>query len=129
MNKRELIIQTAERSGLTKILVQKTLDAIIESCVDILKQGQDISIVGFGSFKVRDKQGRIGRNPKTGEKLTIAPCRSVVFKSGLALKEQIQQSQSLEKTGGTNSNKKSDVKLKAAKTVTKSFKNPTKEVK
>ena len=89
MTKSELINTIAE-AGLTRKDAGIALDAALNAIGDKLAAGEDVSIVGFGSFTVKDRPEREGRNPSPGEKITIAASRSVGFKAGKALKDKVQ---------------------------------------
>ena len=89
MNRVELVAKIAEKSGLTKVDADKVLDCTLESMEGALKAGDDIRLIGFGNFEVKTRGERTGRNPKTGEKITIAATKAVVFKAGKALKEAV----------------------------------------
>ena len=89
MNRIELVAKMAENSGLTKSDSEKALDGLLKSIEGALKDGDDIRLIGFGNFEVKTRGERTGRNPKTGEKITIAATKAVVFKAGKALKEAV----------------------------------------
>jgi len=89
MNRIELVAKMAENSGLSKADSEKALDGLLKSVEGALKAGEDIRLVGFGNFEVKTRGERTGRNPKTGEKITIAATKTVVFKAGKALKEAV----------------------------------------
>lgn len=89
MNRVELVAKIAENSGLTKADAEKALDGTLKAIEDALKAGDDIRLIGFGNFEVKTRGERTGRNPKTGEKITIAATKAVVFKAGKALKEAV----------------------------------------
>jgi DNA-binding protein HU-beta len=89
MNKAELIDAMAAGSGLTKADAKKALDSFVEATADALKNGDRISLVGFGSFSISDRQERNGRNPKTGEVITIQAKKSVRFKAGAELSSKV----------------------------------------
>lgn len=89
MNKSELIDAIAERSGLTKADTTKALNGFIEAVSDAMKQGDDVVLVGFGTFSVKDRAARTGRNPKTGEALEIAASKVPSFKAGKGLKDAV----------------------------------------
>ena len=89
MNRVELVAKIAENSGLTKVDADKVLDCTLETIEGALKVGDDIRLIGFGNFEVKTRGERTGRNPKTGEKITIAATKTVVFKAGKALKEAV----------------------------------------
>ena len=89
MNKTELIAAAAERTGLTKKDAEKVLNAALESIAAALAQGDKVQISGFGSFEVKEREARVGRNPQTGEAMEIAASRVPAFKAGKALKDQV----------------------------------------
>ena len=89
MNRVELVAKIAEKSGLTKVDADKVLDCTLETIEGALKAGDDIRLIGFGNFEVKTRDERTGRNPKTGEKITIAATKAIVFKAGKALKEAV----------------------------------------
>jgi len=89
MNKAELINSMAEKTGLPKKEAEKALNAFMESVEEALKNGDKIQLVGFGSFEVKDRAERKGRNPQTKEEITIPASRVPVFKVGKALKDAV----------------------------------------
>lgn len=89
MNKQELIQAVANKSGLTQKDVKTTLDATLAVITSTLAKGDEINLVGFGSFSVKTQKERTGRNPKTGEKLTIPAKKVPSFKAGKGLKEAV----------------------------------------
>ncbi|MFB2538979.1 MULTISPECIES: HU family DNA-binding protein [unclassified Acinetobacter] len=89
MNKSELIDAIAQKSGLTKVDAGKALDATLESISDALKANDTVTLVGFGSFMVKERAARTGRNPKTGEELQIAASKVPSFKAGKNLKDSV----------------------------------------
>ncbi|HGJ5854434.1 HU family DNA-binding protein [Arsenophonus nasoniae] len=90
MNKTELINQIAKKADLTKKDSEKALNAFIETVTGVLKAGDDVQLVGFGSFQVKQRAARDGRNPKTGETLKIAAANIPSFKAGKTLKEAVK---------------------------------------
>ncbi|WP_347985775.1 HU family DNA-binding protein [Methylomonas sp. AM2-LC] len=90
MNKSELINKIAVNSGLTKADSGKALDALIQTIESTLKSGDSIALVGFGSFEVKERAERTGRNPQTGESITIAAAKVPSFKAGKGLKDAVQ---------------------------------------
>ncbi|WGM03651.1 HU family DNA-binding protein [Arsenophonus nasoniae] len=90
MNKTELINQIAEKADLTKKDSEKTLNAFIETVTEALKAGDEVQLVGFGNFQVKQRAARDGRNPKTGETLKIAAANVPSFKAGKTLKEAVK---------------------------------------
>lgn len=89
MNKQEFIQAIADKSGLTQKDAKTALDATLSVISETLAKGDEVSLIGFGSFLVREKQSRIGHNPKTGEKLTIPAKKVPTFKVGKGLKEAV----------------------------------------
>ena len=89
MNKSELIDAIAQLGGLTKVDAGKALDATIESISAALKAGDTVTLVGFGSFSVKERAARTGRNPKTGAELKIPASKVPSFKAGKGLKDSV----------------------------------------
>ena len=90
MNKSELIAMMAEKADLSKNDAEKALNAFVESVQETVKIGDKISLVGFGIFELRKRESREGKNPRTGEKLTIAACSIPAFKAGKAFKDFVK---------------------------------------
>lgn len=89
MNKAELIDSISEKCGLSKADAGRALNATIDSITDSLKSGGEVVLVGFGSFTVKERAARTGRNPKTGEPLVIAASKIPSFKPGKPLKDAV----------------------------------------
>ena len=89
MNKAELINAIAEEAGLTKVDAKKALEAVVKGVSDALVAGDKVSLVGFGTFAVRERAARTGRNPQTGETIQIASAKIPSFKPGKALKDSV----------------------------------------
>jgi DNA-binding protein HU-beta len=89
MNKAELIAAVAAKTGDTKKSAEVALNAILSSITDSLKKGEKVQLVGFGSFEVRKRAARKGRNPQTGEEIKIPAAKAPVFKAGKALKDKV----------------------------------------
>ncbi|MGI6575790.1 MAG: HU family DNA-binding protein [bacterium] len=89
MNKVELVNSVAEKAGLTKKDSEKAVSAVFESIQDALAQGERVQLIGFGTFEVRERKARKGRNPQTGEEIQIAEAMVPAFKAGKALKEAV----------------------------------------
>lgn len=89
MNKSELVTAISKEADVTKEVAQRVLDATITSITTTLKKGDQVSLVGFGSFQVRKRAARQGRNPKTGQPMTIKASTSPVFKAGKGLKDAV----------------------------------------
>ncbi|HHP50790.1 MAG TPA: HU family DNA-binding protein [Moorella mulderi] len=92
MNKAELVDSVAEKTDLTKKEVEKVINAVLETIEEALVEGDRVQLVGFGTFEVRERAPRTGRNPRTGEEIQIAAARVPVFKAGKALKEAVSAS-------------------------------------
>ena len=89
MGKQELVEFIAAKAGLTKADATRALDAAIEGITTGLKKEGKVSLVGFGTFAVSERAAREGRNPRTGETVTIAARKAVTFKAGSALKDAV----------------------------------------
>lgn len=89
MNKSELIDAVADDTGLTKADAGRALDAITDTIAKALQQGNTVSLVGFGTFTVRHRAARTGRNPRTGETIKIKASNNPAFKAGKALKDAV----------------------------------------
>ena len=89
MNKTELIAAVAEKTGLTKKDAEKAVKAFTDVVTEALVKGDKVQIVGFGTFEVSERAAREGRNPRSGEPMTIAASRIPKFKAGKALKDQV----------------------------------------
>ena len=91
MNKQELISSMAEKANLSKKDAEAALNAFIASVEGALAKGDKIQLVGFGSFEVRERAARTGRNPQTGAEMKIAAAKVPAFKAGRALKDLINK--------------------------------------
>ena len=89
MNKTELIDAVAEAADLTKAESSRAVDAVVAAVTKALKDGDAVTLVGFGTFQVRDRAARTGRNPKTGDTIKIAASKNLSFKAGKALKDAV----------------------------------------
>ena len=89
MNKTELIAAVAEKTGLSKKDSDAAVNAVLNTIAETLKANEKVQLVGFGSFEVKKRAARVGRNPKTKESITIAASKSIVFKPGKALKDTL----------------------------------------
>ncbi|MEZ9590442.1 DNA-binding protein HU [Vibrio breoganii] len=89
MNKTQLIEKIADNADLSKASAGRALDAVVESISDSLQGGEQVALVGFGTFSVRTRAARTGRNPKTGEEIQIAEAKVPAFKPGKALKDAV----------------------------------------
>ncbi len=91
MNKAELIEAVASTTGLTKTDTKKTIDAVFEEITNSLKKGEPVQLIGFGSFKVSERNARKGRNPRTGEVIRIAARKVPSFTAGQSLKDEVNK--------------------------------------
>ena len=87
-----MITRIADETGLIQVQVEKAINAILEEIKDCLQRGEPVTLRRFGSFQVREKRARMGRNPKTGEAAGIPARRIVRFKSGKHFKESVNDS-------------------------------------
>ena len=91
MNKTELIDAIANDNGLTKKDAESSLKSFIENVSNELSKGNDVQLIGFGTFSVGRRAERTGRNPKTGEEIKIAAANTPKFKAGKALKDRVNK--------------------------------------
>lgn len=89
MNKKELAEAMAEAADISQAAAVRALDGMVAAVTKALQDGESVSIIGFGTFLVRDRAARTGRNPKTGETIQIAASKSPAFKAGKALKDAV----------------------------------------
>ena len=89
MNKAELVAAVAEKTALSKKDAEKALAAVIDTITAALVAGDKVQLVGFGAFEVKERNARVGRNPKTKEEIQIPASRVPVFKAGKALKDVV----------------------------------------
>lgn len=89
MNKAELISAVAQKSGLTKKDSEAAIDAFMSVVEDTLSKKEKVVLVGFGTFEVKERAARKGRNPQTKEEITIPASKAPVFKAGKALKDKV----------------------------------------
>ena len=90
MNKTELAEMVASKAGMTKKDSENAVAAVLEGITEALAKGDKLQLVGFGTFEVRERQAREGRNPSTGETIQIAAQKVPAFKPGKALKDQVK---------------------------------------
>lgn len=89
MNKTELITVVAQKTELSKKDAEKAVKAVFETVADELAKGEKVQVIGFGTFEVRERAAREGRNPLSGEVIKIADSKSPAFKAGKQLKELV----------------------------------------
>ncbi|MAF68121.1 MAG: DNA-binding protein HU [Micavibrio sp.] len=91
MNKSDLIDAVAKQADLSKTKAQEALEAVLSSIKGTLKKGDDVRLVGFGTFSVSKRAATTGRNPRTGEKINIPASKRPTFKAGKDLKEAVNK--------------------------------------
>jgi DNA-binding protein HU-beta len=89
VNKQELVEAVAESAELSKAAASRAVDGMISAISDALSNGDQVSLVGFGTFLVRERAARTGRNPRTGEPIDIKAMKNPSFKAGKALKDAV----------------------------------------
>jgi nucleoid DNA-binding protein len=99
MTKQQLIEKVAAKTELGKAQAEGAVDSVFELIAETLRQNERVELRGFGSFTVKDRKERQGRNPRTGEPITIAAKRDASFKPGKELTEKLAQAESAPKTG------------------------------
>ncbi len=90
MTKGELVAQVADNAGLTKKDAEKAVNAFVDAVTGALKKGDKVALVGFGTFEVRNRPARMGRNPRTKEEIKIPATKAPAFKAGKGLKEAVK---------------------------------------
>lgn len=89
MNKAELIEAVADAAELNKAVATRAVEAVLNGITEALKKGEQVALVGFGTFEVRERAARTGRNPQTGESIDIKAAKAPAFKAGKALKDAV----------------------------------------
>ncbi|TOG95114.1 HU family DNA-binding protein [Vibrio parahaemolyticus] len=89
MNRSQLVDHIANSADITKAKADAALSALIEGVTDTLASGDEVALIGFGTFKINERAARTGRNPRTGEEIQIAAAKVPAFKAGKALKEAV----------------------------------------
>lgn len=90
MNKNELVTAVATATGLSKADAAKAVEGVFQSITDALKKGDEVRLVGFGTFNVAERAQSEGRNPRTGDKITIPASKLPKFRAGKGLKDSVQ---------------------------------------
>ncbi len=90
MTKKDIVLKVASETGLKQLEIKKIVQKSLEAIVASLAAGQTVELRNFGIFKVKSRKGRMGRNPRTGEKVPVPPKKVVVFKPGLLMKRDIR---------------------------------------
>ncbi|MCT8245477.1 nucleoid-associated protein HU-beta [Proteus mirabilis] len=91
MNKTQLIDKIAANADITKAAAGRVVDVMVASITESLQKGDDVALVGFGTFTVRDRAARTGRNPQTGKEIQIAAAKVPAFRAGKGLKDAVNQ--------------------------------------
>ena len=91
MNKTELVAKVAEKTGFTKKDAEKAVDAVFGSVEEAMVAGDKVQLVGFGTFEVKDREARTGRNPQTGAEIQIPASKNPTFKAGKGMKEAVNK--------------------------------------
>jgi DNA-binding protein HU-beta len=91
MNKNDLVAEVADATGLTKADAAKAVDAVLDSITNSLKKGDEVRLVGFGTFTVSTRAASEGRNPRTGEAIKIPASKRPKFSAGKALKDAVNR--------------------------------------
>lgn len=89
MNKTELVAAVAEKTGMTKAAAAEAVNALLDTVTNTLAAGEDITMLGFGTFTVRERAARTGRNPQTGAEMQIEASKAPAFKPGKTLKDAV----------------------------------------
>lgn len=89
MNKQDLVASVAEKAGLTKKDAEKAVNAFVDAIKSSLSAGEKVALVGFGTFEVRERKARSGRNPQSGEVITIPAGKVPAFKPGKELRDSV----------------------------------------
>ena len=89
MNKRDMVAKMARDSGITGLQAEKAFHSLLQGVIDSLKKEKRVTFSGFGSFEIRHRRARVGRNPKTGETIDIPPKRRIKFNPSQIFKDQL----------------------------------------
>ncbi len=90
MNKTELVEAVADHAEMSKAQASRAVDGFLEAVTESLRKEEDVALIGFGTFTVRERAARAGRNPQTGETIQIAAAKIPAFKAGKALKDAVK---------------------------------------
>ncbi len=90
MNKTELVEAVADHAEMSKVQASRAVDGFLEAVTESLRKEEDVALIGFGTFTVRERAARAGRNPQTGETIQIAAAKIPAFKAGKALKDAVK---------------------------------------
>lgn len=89
MTKKDIVLRIAEETNLTQVDVKKVVQRTLDHIVSSLERGETVELRNFGVFKVKNRRGRIGRNPRTGEEVPVPAKKVTVFKPGLVMKKKV----------------------------------------
>ncbi|MBF0141079.1 MAG: HU family DNA-binding protein [Magnetococcales bacterium] len=89
MNKADLVAHVAKAAGMTQVEAEKAISAVVATIQETLVKGEQVTLLGFGSFSVTDRAAKTGRNPRTGEAIQVAACRVPHFRAGQTLKDAV----------------------------------------
>ena len=106
MNKAELVAAVAEKTGSTKKEAEAAVNAIVGSIEEALVAGDKVQMIGFGTFEVKERAARVGRNPRTGKEIQIPASKNPAFKAGKALKDAVNPKVAAPAKGGKKKGKK-----------------------
>ena len=90
MTKKEIAIKIADETGIKQIVVKEVVQKVIDAMIESLAKGETLELRNFGIFKVKERKARIGRNPRTGETVSIPSKKVVTFKPGLVMKQSVK---------------------------------------
>ncbi len=90
MTKKEIAIKIADETGIKQIIVKEVVQKTIDEMIEALVRGETLELRNFGVFKVKERKARIGRNPRTGETVSVPPKKVVTFKPGLIMKQRVK---------------------------------------
>ena len=90
MTKKDIVLKIAAETGVKQIDVKKVVQRTLDNIIDSLERGETVELRNFGVFKVRQRRGRLGRNPRTGQEVPVPPKKVVVFKPGLVMKGHVK---------------------------------------
>jgi nucleoid DNA-binding protein len=90
MTKKEIAIKIADETGIKQIIVKEVVQKTIDEMIEALAKGETLELRNFGVFKVKERKARIGRNPRTGETVSVPPKKVVTFKPGLVMKQRVK---------------------------------------
>jgi len=90
VTKKDIVMKVSNETNLTQIDVKKIVQRALDVVVESLERGETVELRNFGVFKVKSRRGRVGRNPRTGQEVTVPEKKVVIFKPGLILKQKVK---------------------------------------